>query len=69
MGQIDIYNFLKRKPTIWFTYKEISLLLGVRTSTICVAVKKLEKFSFVEVQPSINVCGGNTPYKVRLKNG
>ena len=49
MGQIEIYELLKKHPNRKFESKEISSNLKINTSAITQALKKLVKWKLIQV--------------------
>jgi len=50
MGQQDIYDFLKKHSTKWFTSKELSQKLGISIGSVTMSLKKLRESRSVKYQ-------------------
>ena len=52
MGQQDIYDFLKKNQTKWFTSKELSERLKISIGSVTMSLKKLRESKRVKFKQS-----------------
>ena len=52
MGQQEVYDFLKKHRSRWFTSKEISTLLKVSIGSVTSCLKKLRESSSIDFKYS-----------------
>ncbi|MBN1385352.1 winged helix-turn-helix transcriptional regulator [Candidatus Woesearchaeota archaeon] len=52
MGQQEIYDFLKKHPTKWFTSREISEQIGISLGSVTMSLKKLRKSKLIKFRIS-----------------
>lgn len=52
MGQQDIYDFLKKNQTKWFTSKELSERLKISIGSVTMSLKKLRESKSVKFKQS-----------------
>lgn len=48
MGQQEVYDFLKKNKSKWFTSKDISEALGVSIGSVTMSLKKLRKTNIIK---------------------
>lgn len=48
MGQQEVYDFLKKHPTKWFTSRQISDKIAISLGSVTMSLKKLRKSKLIK---------------------
>jgi len=57
MGQCDIYEVMRKKPTKWWSHAELAEALGIRKSTASTNIRKLNDLGWLEVNEKLMESG------------
>jgi len=63
MGQQEVYDFLMKNKSKWFTSKEISKKLGISIGSITACLKKLRKTDTIAYETT----GNRNEYRYKFK--
>ncbi|MBT3262187.1 hypothetical protein HN592_05820 [Candidatus Woesearchaeota archaeon] len=64
MGQQEVYDFLKKHPTKWYTSKEISKALGISIGSITACLKKLRRTETIAFETT----GNRNEFRYKFKD-
>ena len=67
MGQLELYLLFKRRPSKWFTCREMAKTLKVNESSANVCLRRMLKFGFLESKKSNFNKPKKSPYLYKLK--
>ncbi|MBN2367430.1 replication/maintenance protein RepL [Candidatus Woesearchaeota archaeon] len=63
MGQQEVYDFLTKNRSKWFTSREISAMLGVSIGSVTMSLKKLRKTNIIKYKNT----GKRNTFKYRVE--